>query len=116
MNELEIRGFATEELRVRQGSEGKGAVMLGLGIPYGKWSQDLGGFQERIMPGAATDALKEGDVRIVFNHNNDFVVGRESAGTARITEEQRGVVYEVAPISKAWHRPGTPFRPETSPR
>lgn len=103
MTALEIRDFATEELRVHR-EDDKKPVIFGLGIPYGKWSEDLGGFKERILAGAATDVLKDGDVRVVFNHNKDFVLGRQSNATARFNEEKRGVSYEVDAPDTQWAR------------
>lgn len=99
---LEIRDIPAEELRVQDGDADP--VVTGLGIPYGKWSEDLGGFKERIMPGAATEALMDGDVRVVFNHNNDFVLGRQSNGTARFTESKKGVAYEADVPDTQWAR------------
>ena len=65
-------------------------------------SQDLGGFTERIMPGAFDNVMKRGtDVVALYNHDPMYILGRESAGTLRISVDERGLRYEVdAPESQ----------------
>lgn len=44
---------------------------------------DLGWFEERIAKGAFDGVLGD-DVRVLFNHNPDYILGRTSAGTAEV--------------------------------
>ena len=92
MNE-ELRDVADHEVEIREHDGTK--ILSGKGVPYGVWSLDLGGFQERIRHGAATETLKKDDIRVLFNHDSSALLGRKSAGTARFTEEKRGIIYEV---------------------
>jgi HK97 family phage prohead protease len=56
---------------------------------------DIGGyFIEQIAPGAFADAIK-GDVRCLFNHARDQVLGRTKAGTLRLVEDAKGLRFEV---------------------
>lgn len=59
----------------------------------------IGGlFRERIAPGAFRSVLATNpDVRALFNHNDDIVLGRTSAGTLRVWEDERGLGYELTP-------------------
>lgn len=67
----------------------------GLGIVYNSRSVNLGGFVEVIRPGAARDVLSRGpDVRALFNHNPDLVLGRTLASTLRLSESDIGTDYE----------------------
>jgi HK97 family phage prohead protease len=51
---------------------------------------------ERIRPEAFARALKEQqDVRGLFNHSMDWVLGRSSAGTLRLSVDERGLYYEI---------------------
>jgi len=50
---------------------------------------------EHIMPGAFDDAIGRDDVRALFNHDPDHVLGRNRAGTLRLTADARGLRYEV---------------------
>lgn len=55
-------------------------------------SQDLGGFREQIAKGAFTRALKERqDVRALFNHSPDKILGRTASGTLKLEQDDRGL-------------------------
>ena len=62
-----------------------------------------GFFREVIAPGAFTEALKrKDDVRALFNHDANFVLGRTAAGTLTLSEDKRGLKYEVTTPSTSW--------------
>ena len=90
---IEFRQISGLEVRAeeRDGTQ----LLAGRGIPHNEWSEDLGGFRERIAPGAFREAIADGDIRVLYNHNPDIVLGRQSTGTARIEEREDGVHYEV---------------------
>ena len=48
-------------------------------------------YEEEIAKGAASKSLKEDDIRAVWNHNYDIVLGRNSAGTLELDEQESGV-------------------------
>jgi len=51
---------------------------------------------ERIMPGAFDEALAQGqDVRALFNHNPDYVLGRTRSGTLSLSVDAVGLRYEI---------------------
>jgi HK97 family phage prohead protease len=76
-------------------------VIRGLAIPYNRLSVDLGGFRERILPGAFDKILSrqrgKGEIVSYFNHDPNWLLGRESAGTLEITSDERGISYIVEP-------------------
>ena len=55
-------------------AEGKDVVM-GHAAIFNTLSEDLGGFRERIEPGAF-DGVLENDVRAYFNHDPNYLLGR----------------------------------------
>lgn len=53
-------------------------------------------FREVIEPGAFKDAIaRPDDVRALFNHDPNFVLGRNVAGTMTLEEDSRGLKYTV---------------------
>jgi len=52
---------------------------------------------ERIMPGAFTRAIAGDDVRALFNHDPNLILGRNKAGTLRLSQDGKGLFYEVDP-------------------
>ncbi|MFE1961360.1 HK97 family phage prohead protease [Streptomyces sp. NPDC059479] len=76
-------------------ASGDVTTMRGYAYRFGELSHDLGGFRERIIPGAGMASLERNDVVATFNHNVDRVLGRRSSGTLRVGEDDHGGWYEV---------------------
>lgn len=55
------------------------------------------GWREVVRPGAFTRALAEDDVRALFNHDVNQLLGRKSAGTLRLAQDEQGLRYEIDP-------------------
>jgi HK97 family phage prohead protease len=91
----EIRCFPAS-LTIRKSDDGKEKI-TGYAARFNKDSEDLGGFVERISPGAFADALKTSDTRALWNHNADHPLGRVSAGTLRLKEDAKGLFMELDP-------------------
>lgn len=57
----------------------------------------FGMFRERIMPGAFDRAIQEKqDVRALFNHNPDHVLGRIASETLKLEADQKGLRYTIS--------------------
>lgn len=75
---------------------GYAAVFYNAGEPgteYRLWDDMV----ERIRPGAFDRAVKEDDVRALFNHDANKVLGRNKSGTLRLSVDARGLKYEIDP-------------------
>ncbi|EKN4012909.1 HK97 family phage prohead protease, partial [Yersinia enterocolitica] len=57
-------------------------------------SEPLWGFREIIKPGAFDDVLGN-DVRGLFNHDPNFILGRSSANTLTLSVDERGLQYNI---------------------
>ncbi len=71
----EIRSIVTE-VRINT-EENEPAAIEGLSARFNKFSENLGGFVEKIAPGAFRKALKISDVRALFNHDSNIIIGRQ---------------------------------------
>ena len=59
---------------------------------------DIGGlFSELIEPGAFKASIKKDDVRALFNHDPNFVLGRNKAGTLTMSEDDTGLKVSIEP-------------------
>ena len=89
--EKEIRTFGLE-LRAMDKEEKR--TVRGYAATFEKRSGDLGGFIESIDREAFSDTDME-DVRALFNHDSNFVLGRTKAGTLRLMVDENGLAYEI---------------------
>lgn len=95
MKDKELRSFALNEFRVD--SENDKPKMCGHAAMFDSLSEDLGGFRERIAPGAFAKSLESSDVRALFNHDSNIVLGRNKSGTLRLKEDLTGLAIEIDP-------------------
>lgn len=94
MNRDVERRTISAEFRV----EGEDALkIVGYAAKYGVMSEEMWGFREQIAKGAFAEALKGSDVRALFNHNPDIILGRSKAGTLVLAEDDIGLRYEITP-------------------
>ena len=57
---------------------------------------DLGSFVEVVKPGAFTRSLQHAsDVQALYDHERRSILGRVSAGTLRLREDERGLSFEL---------------------
>jgi len=95
MKDKELRSFALHEFRVD--SENDKPKMYGHAAMFDSLSEDLGGFRERIAPGAFAKSLESADIRALFNHDSNIVLGRNKSGTLRLKEDKTGLAIEIDP-------------------
>lgn len=66
------------------------------GSEYTLWDDRYGRAVERIMPGAFDAALsRPDDVRGLFNHNANLLLGRTASGTMALSVDRTGLRYEI---------------------
>lgn len=53
------------------------------------------GFREQIAQGAFDEAIKQDDVRALFNHDPNILLGRTASGTLTLASDKRGLKYTV---------------------
>ena len=96
------RRFMVDELRLLE-AEGESPKIQGYAAVFGKRSEVLGDFVEQIEPGFFAPALKH-DVRALWNHNTDLVLGRTRNKTLTLQEDERGLRVVIDPPNTQWGR------------
>ncbi len=91
----EVRILKIAELRVRRDADNP-VKIEGYAAVFDRDSENMG-FIERIAPGAFKNALKKSDVRALFNHDSNIILGRMSAGTLELKEDKKGLFMSVTP-------------------
>ena len=100
-NEIERRNFPVEELRAITDEAGLRHI-VGYAAVFNSLSEDLGGFREKIDPGAFAETIGADDIRALKNHNSDYVLGRNKSGTLTLSEDQRGLKIDIMPPDAQW--------------
>lgn len=93
MSTTERRTRTAEPIELR--TEGGRRVATGYAYRFGTYSQNLGGFVEVIDPGAGARSIVENDIRALYNHDANLLLGRSTAGTLRLHEDDAGGYYEI---------------------
>ena len=85
--------FQVTEVRAKKNGDKR--TITGYAARHNVLSGDLGGFRERIASGAFKRILAtKPDVVCLFNHSDNAVLGRTTAGTLRLSEDSRGLKFE----------------------
>jgi len=67
----------------------------GYAAVFNKLSENLGGFREKIAPGAFANTLMRGaDVRLLLNHEG-LPLARTKSGTLKLSEDSTGLFFET---------------------
>lgn len=74
---------------------GAGKVARGYAALFNSRTEIGGYFIEVIAPGAFAKTIRTSDVRALIDHDTGRVIGRTSAGTLRLAEDERGLVAEI---------------------
>lgn len=74
---------------------------------FNEWSETLGlhfPYQERVLPGAFRESIHVDDVRALFNHDPNYVLGRNTSGTLQLEEDEKGLKVRIYPPDTQWAR------------
>ncbi len=98
-----VRNKGTREIRTinaefRVDRSGDKPKITGYAVRFNQLSDPIWGFfKEKISPGAFRNALKISDPRALQNHDPNLILGRMSAGTLTVKEDEEGLRYEIFP-------------------
>ena len=70
-------------------------VVVGYGSIFNSRSENLGGFYEYISPTAISEeTIAKSDTRALINHDQNLILARQSAGTLKLSIDEKGLKYE----------------------
>lgn len=98
----ERRFIKASKIEIRTSSDGV-KTYRGYAAKFNSWSEDLGGFRETIQPGFFDNVLSM-DVRMLFNHDPNYVLGRSVAKTMRYGQDEVGLWFEYDDPATTWSR------------
>lgn len=103
----ETRSWPLAEVRVIGSDEGP--TISGYAAVFNAPSETLSDpfgltWTERIKRGAFSKTLQEQDVRALVNHDPNYVLGRNRAGTLQLKENSKGLQVEITPPDTQWAR------------
>lgn len=90
-----VRTFNITNLQTRDG-ENDAHIISGYAAVFNSETTISDYFREKIAPGAFTRTLQENDdIRCLFNHNWENILGRTKSGTLKLNEDDHGLAFEV---------------------
>jgi len=103
--DIERRLFDVFEMRVMNGDgEEQKPIITGHAAVFDKLSESLFGFREKIAPGTFLKSIERDDIRALFNHDMNYVFGRNRSRTLRLEEDKKGLYIEIEPPDTGWAR------------
>lgn len=94
---IEIRKRAFEvQLRAVARAEGQLPTLAGHAAVFNQVGDGYW-FLEKIAPGCFSESIGQDDVRALWNHDPSSILGRNKAGTLRLSEDAIGLAVEIDP-------------------
>ena len=103
---IELRVYGAEIVRVEQ-RDGGMPTLVGHAAVFNQETDIAGYFLERVAPGAFQRAIEDDDVRALFNHDVNFVLGRNRAKptpTLELAEDSTGLLTTTFPPDTTYAR------------
>lgn len=104
-SDMKIERRISKDTEIRAVAEGETKKLVGYAAVFNSLSEELWGFREKINPGAFQRSINEGaDVRALWNHDPNYVLGRTSAKTLSLMEDSKGLKIEIKPPDTGFSR------------
>jgi len=102
-NIIEKRTFLLTNLEIRKKGDDGPTMIYGHAAVFDVIG-DGGWFREKIEKGAFATSILSDDIRGLYNHDPNYVLGRNKSGTLQLSEDDRGLYFEVTPPNTQWAR------------
>jgi HK97 family phage prohead protease len=88
---VEKRFNSNHEVR----TEGETRKIKGYAAVFNAFAEIGDRFREKIAPGAFAESLSKDDIRALWSHNPDWIIGRNKNGSLKLQEDQHGLGFEL---------------------
>lgn len=80
------------EIRAAEGEE---RTVSGYAAVFNKETEIGERFTEMVAPGAFAESIANGDIRALWSHNPDLVIGRTKNGSLQLREDEYGLAFKL---------------------
>lgn len=101
-NNIERRNYTIESITFEEREDNRKHLVGHAAVFDGEF--DTGYFVERVASGAFSKSLKKDDVRALWNHDPNYVLGRNKAKTLTLREDEKGLLVDITPPDTQWAR------------
>ena len=91
--EMELRTIRAEDIEYREDNDNP--IIGGYVVRWDKLSEEMYGFREKVAKGSFLKTLSEMRVLSFWNHNSDIVLGNTENGSLNLSEDERGLKFEL---------------------
>jgi HK97 family phage prohead protease len=91
---FERRDFQVSELHVEKSDK---PTIVGHAAVFNQKSAEIYGFREIVKPGAFAKSIQQDDIRALWNHNPNYVLGRRKNHTLELIEDRTGLAVRIFP-------------------
>lgn len=93
-----------QDLEIREVT-GQPTRLVGYAAKFGATSEDLGGFRERIRPGAFAGSLRSSSgIAALYEHDSTRILGTTANGSLKLSEDDKGLRFELDVVNTSWGR------------
>ena len=92
----ELRYLSFDNWELREDGD-KPPRLVGYASVFNQEAEIFGLWREMVAPGAFKKTIAENDIRALWNHNTDLVLGRNKAKTLQLSEDKHGLNAEITP-------------------
>lgn len=101
---VEKRFTTVNELRADTGAGEQKRTVMGYAAVFESETRIGDYYVEKIAKGAFQNSVKNNDVRALWSHNLDMVIGRTANGSLRLAEDAKGLSFELDLPDTTWGR------------
>jgi uncharacterized protein len=103
VDKLERRFLPMDGAELR--ADDTGRKLAGYAAVFNSEAVIGGMWREEVAPGAYAKTISEHDIRALWNHDPNIVLGRNKATTLHLWEDGHGLNAEIVPPDNEWGRP-----------